>query len=145
MTTNEAKALRRVIEGNAQATSASRSDDENIQVSVLYPAWVEGEHSAGEVYNAELNGEMQTWECYQDYDNAEHPDIIPGNAAWFTFNRPLHGKSKATARAWVAPTHAEDIYRLGEWMIFTDGVYYECLQDTAYSPADYAAAWRAEE
>lgn len=29
-------------------------------------------------------------------------------------------------------------------MIFTDGKYYECLNDTAYSPTDYSSAWRAD-
>jgi len=28
-------------------------------------------------------------------------------------------------------------------MVYTDGETYECLQDTAYSPTDYAQAWQA--
>lgn len=141
MKLSEARALRKVIENNAQATSASRTDDENIKVSVLFPDWTEGKHTKGEVYNAM----GQTWECYQDYDNAVYPDIKPGEAAWYTFNRPLHGKTKETARAWVQPTGAHDIYQAGEFMVWTDGVVYECITATNFSPEEYAAGWKAAE
>ena len=47
----------------------------------------------------------------------------------------------ATARAWVQPTGAHDIYRAGEYMIWTDGQVYKCLSDTAYSPGEYGQAW----
>jgi len=112
------------------------TDEEKISVSGLYADWTSGSHTVGEIYNAD----GQTWECFQSYDNAVYPDITPGNAAWYTFNRPLHGKSKATARAFVQPTGAHDIYRAGEWMI-ADGKYWLCLSDTAYSPSEYAQAW----
>ena len=141
MKLSEARALRKVIENNAQATSASRTDDENIKASVLFPDWAEGKHTKGEVYNAM----GQTWECFQDYDNAVYPDIIPGGAAWGTFNRPLHGKSKETARAWVQPTGAHDIYQAGEFMVWTDGVVYECIAATNFSPEEYAAGWKVAE
>ena len=69
-------------------------DDQRIRASGLYKDWASGNHTAGEIYN--VGG--QTWECCQDYDNAVYPDIAPGGSAWGTFNRPLHGKSKETAR-----------------------------------------------
>lgn len=143
MNRNDAYALRAVIESNAQATSASRTDDENIAISVLYPKWKKGNHKAGEVYNAI----DQTWECYSDYDNAVYPDIVPGSTAWPTFNRPLHGKTRETARPYVQPTHSLDIYKYGEWTIFTDGRYYECIapDGTNFSPAEYPAGWREDE
>ena len=112
------------------------TDEAKITVSGLYEGWTAGSHTVGEIYNA--GG--QTWECYQAYDNAVYPDITPGNSAWYTFNRPLHGKSRETARDFVQPTGSHDIYKAGEWMIFT-AKYYRCKQDTAHSPADYAAAW----
>ena len=118
-------------------------DDQRIRASGLYSEWAEGNHTKGETYN--VMG--QTWECYQDYDNGEHPDIVPGSSAWYTFNRPLHGKSRETARDWVRPSHAEDIYRYGEWMIFTDGLYYECVaaNGTNFSPEEYPGGWEAKE
>lgn len=120
-----------------------QDDDQRIRASGLYADWVAGNHVAGEIYNAE----GQTWECYQDYDNGTHPDITPGSAAWPTFNRPLHGKSRETARPWVQPTHAGDIYKQGEWMIWADGSYCRCIapDGTSYSPDDYPAAWEVAE
>lgn len=112
-------------------------DDKRIRASGLYEDWQPGSHAAGEIYNAS----DQTWECYQAYDNAVYPDIAPGNAAWFTFNRPLHGKAPETARPWVAPTHSMDIYQTGEYMIWTDGDIYRCVSATNFSPSEYAAAW----
>ena len=121
-------------------------DDEKLEVSVLYDDWETGSYQVGDVYNTHSGGELgpeweQTWECFQAYDNATYPDIAPGQSAWYTFNRPLHGKTPETARPFVPVQGAHDMYRSGEYMIYTDGKIYHCLQDTAYSPTDYAAAW----
>lgn len=115
------------------------TDDKRIRASGLYREWVAGAYSPADIRNA--NG--QTWECYQAHDNAVYPDIHPDNAAWFTFWRPLHGTSPETARPFVHPTHSMDIYRKGEYMIWTDGTLMRCKEDTAYSPDEYAAAWEA--
>ena len=32
------------------------------------------------------------------------------------------------------------MYKIGEYVVFEDALY-KCVQDTAYSPADYAPAW----
>lgn len=114
-------------------------DDKRIRASGLYDDWSAGAHTVGQIYNAA----GQTWECYQAYDNATHPDIVPGAAAWFTFNRPLHGKTPETGRPWVAPTHSMDIYRNGEYMIWTDGTIKRCVvaNGTNFSPEEYPAGW----
>ena len=111
-------------------------DNERLVVSVLYPNWAAGSHAVGDIYTAE----GQVWECFQAYDNAVYPDIVPGSAAWGTFHRPLHGTSPETARPFVAPTGAHDMYKAGEYMT-QEGTMYRCLEDTAFSPAQYAAAW----
>lgn len=129
-----AEAYRAAIDKAAAAVTA---DTDRIAVSVLYPDWAAGAHTAGDVYNAD----GQTWECFAAYDNAVYPDVRPGSAAWQTFNRPLHGTSLETARPFVRPTGAHDQYKAGEYMIWTDGRPYRCTADTAYSPADYAGAW----
>lgn len=113
-------------------------DNDRLAASALYPKWAEGQHAAGEVYTAR----GQVWECIQAYDNEVYPDIVPGNAAWGTFHRPLHAASPDMARPWVQPTGAHDIYKAGEYMTL-DGVLYKCLTDTAYSPAEYAEVWEA--
>ena len=112
------------------------TDDDKLRVSGLYDTWTAGSHAEGEICNAE----DQTWECFQAHDNATYPDIKPGSAAWFTFWRPLHGKTPETARTFVPVQGAHDMYRAGEYAIY-EGALYKCVQDTAYSPADYAPAW----
>lgn len=118
-------------------------DDAKLRASGLYSEWAEGKHKKGEIYNALV----QTWECYQDYDNAIYPYIKPGEAAWYTFNRPLHGKTRETARPYVAPTGAHDIYKQGEWMIWPDGLAYQCVAEagTNFSPEEYPDAWEVYE
>ena len=83
------------------------------------------------------------YKCAQSHDST-------GNDAWNPAATPAlwmqyHGTSKATARHWVKPTGAHDMYKAGEWMIWTDGLAYPCLFDTAYSPDEYAGAWGAGE
>ena len=112
------------------------ADNDRLAAGALYPKWLEGQHAAGEVYTAR----GQVWECIQAYDNAVYPDVAPGNAAWGTFHRPLHATTPEQARPFVQPTGAHDIYKAGEYMTL-DGTLYKCLQDTAYSPAEYAEAW----
>lgn len=120
---------------------ATMDDDTIIQCSGLAGEWEPGNHKPGEVYNAV----DQTWECYQAYDNDVYPDIKPGNPSWYTFNRPLHGKSPATARPFVPVQGSHDMYRANEYMIYTDGKIYRCKSDTNYSPDDYAQAWEVAE
>lgn len=132
---SEAESVRSEIE--TVFAAATLTDDEKIRSSYMCKDWVSGNHTVGETYNAA----GQTWECFQAYDNAVYPDITPGNAAWYTFNRPLHGKTPETARPFVPVQGAHDMYHAGEYAVWTDGKIYKCIQDTAYSPADYAAAW----
>ena len=75
------------------------------------------------------------------YEEWLEGDIKPDNPAWFTFWRPLHGTSPETARPFVPVQGAHDMYRVGEYMIYTDGKTYQCKQDTNFSPEDYAQAW----
>lgn len=81
------------------------------------------------------------YKCVQAHDST-------GNDAWNPAATPAlwmqyHGTSPGTARPWIAPTGAHDMYKAGEYMIWTDGLTYRCLSDTIYSPADYANAWEA--
>lgn len=119
------------------AQVSTMDDDQIIQCSGLADTWTPGDHKVGEVYNA---GD-QTWECYQAYNNDVYPDIKPSDPSWYTFNRPLHGKSPETARPFVPVQGSHDMYRSGEYMIYTDGKTYRCKSDTNFSPDDYAQAW----
>lgn len=117
-----------------------KTADEIIMCSALYDEWKPGKHVVGDIFS--VDGDI--WECFQNYDNAVYPDIAPGGSAWFTFNKPYHGTSRETARNFVHPTGAHDIYKKGEWAV-QDGKYTKANQDTAYSLAEYPQAWDVEE
>lgn len=147
-------ALAASIYMNSMALNGKKieTDDQKIRASGLYADWTPGKHTVGQIFNTHKTGDLgdeweQTWECFQDYDNAVYPDIKPGNSAWYTFNRPLHGKSKSTARPFVPVQGSHDIYRYGEFMIWTDGTIRECIAQngTNFSPADYPAGWKVVE
>lgn len=118
-------------------TAGLTEDDERIRASGLYDAWTPGAYETGDI----RNDGGQTWECFQAHDTASNPDITPEHPAWFTFWRPLHGKSPETARPFVPVQGAHDLYRQGEFMIWTDGKTYRCKSDTNFNPADYPGAW----
>lgn len=77
------------------------------------------------------------YRCIQAHDAQAGwtPDATP--ALWTQY----HGTSKGTARHWIAPTGAHDMYRAGEYMVWTDGNVYRCLTDTAYAPDAQPEAW----
>ena len=133
--TSTANMTRILMKGEKPKTA-----DEIIMCSALYDEWKPGKHVTGDIFS--VDGDI--WECFQNYDNAVYPDIVPGNAAWFTFNRPYHGTSRETARNFVHPTGAHDIYKKGEWAV-QGGKFTECLSDTSYSLEEYSAAWGVRE
>lgn len=83
------------------------------------------------------------YKCVQAHDSTNNDTYTPAAspALWMQY----HGTTKETARAWLAPTGAHDMYLAGEWMVYTDGKTYECISDTSFSPTDYATAWRCDE
>lgn len=141
MLNNETKArlraMRVAMDGGvtlAAAQGAAKIND----VAALIRPWKPGAYAVGDV-RAESG---VPYKCVQAHDSTANPGWMPSAvpALWMQY----HGTSRETARAYVAPTGAHDMYLAGEWMIYTDGVLYECLSDTAYSPTDYAAAWKAD-
>lgn len=97
--------------------------------------WGEGSYKVGDVVQLD----DIPYKCIQAHDSTGNaswaPDLAP--ALWMQY----HGTTKENARKWVAPLGSEDIYKAGEWMIFTDGNYYKCLTNTNYSPTELASAW----
>lgn len=78
------------------------------------------------------------YKCIQAHDSTGNETWNPSVASlWMQY----HGTSIETARPWVAPTGAHDMYLAGEYMIWTDGSTYKCLSNTNFSPADYPSAW----
>lgn len=135
LTQSTANAVRLLMAGKQPETA-----DEIIMCSALYPEWEAGVHKTDEIFL--LDG--APWKVLAAYDNATHPDIAPSETAWATFNIPYHGTTRETARAWVKPNNATDIYKVGEWCVF-DGKYYVSKRGTDFSPAEYPADWEEQE
>lgn len=83
------------------------------------------------------------YKCVQEHDSAANEDWNPAAtpALWMQY----HGTEKCYARPWVQPTGAHDMYKAGEYMIWTDGVVKHCIQDTVYDPDTYPQAWEDAE
>lgn len=63
--------------------------------------------------------------------------MIDNRTLW----KPWHSRKKEYALPWEQPTGAHDMYKAGEYMIWTDGTVKKCIQDTNFSPEEYAQAW----
>ena len=100
--------------------------------------WKPGSYAIDDVRMYENN----PYKCVQAHDSTANETWNPTVASlWMQY----HGTSKETARDWVKPTGAHDMYKVGEWMIWTDGKIYPCIQDTNYSPSEFAGAWGTPE
>ena len=104
-------------------------------VAVLVREWTPGIYKAGDV-RAESG---VPYKCVQPHDSTQNADWRPSAvpALWMQY----HGTSRETARPYVAPTGAQDIYKAGEWMIWTNGRAAKALVDTSYGPDALPNAW----
>lgn len=101
------------------------------------PDWAPGPFEEGDIRKDE--GQIYQLIDGKAHDATNQPDWRPSQqpSLWFLW----HGISRETAMPFVPVTGAHDIYKAGEWMILEDE-YYEAIEDTAYSPKDYASAWK---
>ena len=129
------RTLRAAMDGGVALAAAQGAAKINAVAALVRP-WKPGAYAVGDV-RAE---DGVPYKCVQAHDSTANPGWMPSAvpALWMQY----HGTSRETARAWVAPAGAHDMYKQGEWMIYTDGVLYECLSDTAYSPDGAPSAWR---
>lgn len=75
--------------------------------------------------------------CIQTHDSTLDPSQNPSVASlWMEY----HGTTPETARPFKHPTMAEDIYKIGEYMIW-NGDIMRAVMDTSYSPDEFAQAW----
>lgn len=111
------------------------SDTKEInECTELLRKWKPGSYAVGDVRVYE----GIPYKCIQAHNSTGNKTWNPSVASlWIQY----HGTSVETARPWIAPTGAHDIYLAGEYMIWTDGSTYKCLSNTNFSPADYALAW----
>ena len=127
------------IQTQAVLTQIAESEDKTlgIQCMALFSVYVQNkQHDSGEVATHPETG--YPYECMTAYDGTVQQDwTIDNRALW----KPWHSRDPEYALPWVAPTGAHDMYKAGEYMIWTDGKVYECKQDTNFSPTEYAQAW----
>lgn len=127
------------MQKTALLKQVSESEDRTIgiQCMALFDVYVQNkQHEVGEVVTHPETG--YPYECMTAYDGTVQQDwTIDNRTLW----KPCHSRKKEYALPWEAPTGAHDMYKAGEYMIWTDGKVYECKQNTNFSPAEYAQAW----
>lgn len=137
-----AKLLRVILEDYAQNVCSKEgvSNAEIVQVSIGFPYYKqEGTYHVGDIRRHPET--EQPFKCILEYDaTVQTTWTLDTPTLWI----PYHGISKDTAYPWKAPTGAHDMYKVGEYMTYTDGQIYKCLQDTVYSPTDYKQAWQEQ-
>ena len=97
--------------------------------------WREGKWTAG----VSLLYLGLPYKVIQTHDSKGNPSWNPLQAV--SLFAHWHGINPETAQPWKKPTGAHDMYKVNEYMVFTDGKTYRCLQDTVYSPIEYPQAW----
>ena len=127
------------IQTQAVLAQIAESEDKTlgIQCMALYSYYIQAkQHDVGEVARHPETG--CPYECMTAYDGSVQQDwTIDNRTLW----KPWHSRKKEYALPWEAPTGAHDMYKAGEYMIWTDNEVYLCNQDTNFSPAEYPQAW----
>ena len=127
------------IQTQAILEQIKASDDKTlgIQCMALFPTYIQNkQHDVGEVSTHPETGYPK--ECIQAYDGTVQQDwTIDTPSLW----KPWHSRKPEYALPWEMPTGAHDMYKAGEYMIWTDGTVKKCVSDTNYSPTEYAKAW----
>lgn len=127
------------IQIQAVLAQIAESEDKTmgIQCMALFPAYAQNkQHESGEVATDPETG--YPYECMTAYDGTVQQDwTIDNRTLW----KPWHSRKPEYALPYEAPTGAHDMYKAGEYMIWTDNNIYRCNEDTNFSPAEYPQAW----
>ena len=129
----------REIQTQAVLAQVKKSEDKTlgIQCMALYPVYEQNkQHEVGEVALHPDTGYPK--ECMTAYDGTVQQTWTIDTA---TLWKPWHSRKKEYALPWEQPTGAHDMYKSGEYMIWTDGTVKKCVQDTNFSPEEYPQAW----
>ena len=129
-----ARNLRKLIQEYAE-----NSEDKTLVIatSEYFKEWKQGNYNVGDIRID--NG--KPYECILPHDSTNNPTWdISVRTLW----KPYHSRKKEFALPWERPTGSHDMYKVGEYMIFTDGKTYLCKIDTVYSPTEYPQAWEMQ-
>lgn len=135
MTAHALESLVRYAQSRLTA-EAQAADDKTLAISCagLFRPWKPGKYEAGDIRTKD----GVPYECMLGHDGTTNPDwTIDVRTLW----KPYHSRQAKWALPFVQPTGAHDMYKEGEYMIWTDGNIYLANQDTSYSPDDYPQAW----
>lgn len=115
------------------------NDDKTMAIACagLFRVWERGNFKAGDIRVDSDNG--FPYECITPHDsivNTGEDYTIKNRALW----KPYHSKTLEWALPYEAPTGAHDMYKAGEYMIWTDGTIQHCLEDTNFNPEEYQQA-----
>jgi len=129
----QARALREIIRDYA----ATAEDKTLVIATAAYcDIWTPGVYAVGDVRTDPDTG--YPYECFTAHDSTVNPGwTITERTLW----KPYHSRRPEYVLPWEAPTGAHDMYKAGEYMVWTDGSVYRCKQDTAYSPDVLPGAW----
>lgn len=120
------------LQWQAVLAQIAESEDKTlgIQCMALFPVYVQNKyHDVGEVALHPDTGYPR--ECILAYDGTVQQDWTIDTA---TLWKSWHSRKKEYALPWEAPTGAHDMYKVGEYMIWTDGTVRRCKTDTDRGP-----------
>ena len=106
-----------------------------ISASEFILDWVPDSYIIGDIRKDSIGHPKRCITAHNSLTNPDH--TIDVASLW----APFHVTQSTYALPWVAPTGTHDMYKVGEYMIFTDEKIYKCVTDTNFSPTDYAQAW----
>ncbi len=136
------RAIGRVMARYAQDTAGGMDADGVIEAAPLMKPWMAGSmetpvsYAVGDV-RTDAN---QPWKCSQAHTHHGEEGWNPARSR--SLWAPYHATRKDYALPWVQPTHAEDAYYTGEWMIWPDGLAYCCQSNAVtYGPDVLPDAW----
>ena len=123
------------------ADKLANTEDKTLAIACMafFEPWQKGSYAVGVVRTDPETG--YPYECILAHDSTVNTDW---NISVRTLWKPYHSRKKEYALPWEMPTGAHDMYKAGEFMIWTDYEIYKCLSDTNFSPAEYAAAWEKQ-
>ena len=119
----------------------AQTEDKTLAIScmAMFDVWTNGVYEVGDVRTDPTT--LYPYECIMAHDSLV-------NTTWGitvrTLWKPYHSRKKEFALPFEMPTGAHDMYHVGEYCVIEEHIY-KCIQDTNFSPNDYAQAWEIVE